>query len=159
MQLTGNEFIEALKAENIEHKTWTAEDQATIALDPLFDFIAQKVTQGELAGGEILVSGDEPIHLSLETSLINLPLRYVNQISKIVVDDPETEVNLYMFVEHPHVTRSGMRIELAASVQTYLDDPDSVMAKVAAFYDQELATINNYEEPVTDETEDDKGAS
>ncbi|MCM0583411.1 hypothetical protein H9L19_05680 [Weissella diestrammenae] len=152
MQLTGNDLIEIIKSEKIVQRAWTAEDQATIQLDSLFDFMTQQVHKNQIASGQIIISGDEPIQLWLETSLINLPLRYANQISKIVVDEPLSDVNLYMFVENPKVSRSGMRIELAASVQSYLDDSESVMAKIAAFYDRELAVINNYEEPV-DSTE------
>ncbi|AEJ23961.1 hypothetical protein WKK_05450 [Weissella koreensis KACC 15510] len=142
MQLTGNEVIEALKNEEIEHKVWTAEDQTLINLDPLFLFLEQKINENKLVSGEIIISGDEPIHLSVETNVINLPLRYVNQISKIIINDPETDVNVYMFVDHPDVTRSGMRIELAASVQSFLDDRESVMSKISLFFDREIQNIS-----------------
>lgn len=142
MQLTGNEVIEALKNEEIEHKVWTAEDQTLINLDPLFLFLEQKINENQLVSGEIIISGDEPIHLSVETNVINLPLRYVNQISKIIINDPETDVNVYMFVDHPDVTRSGMRIELAASVQSFLDDRESVMSKISLFFDREIQNIS-----------------
>lgn len=142
MQLTGNEVIEALKNEEIEHKVWTAEDQTLINLDPLFLFLEQKINDNQLVSGEIIISGDEPIHLSVETNVINLPLRYVNQISKIIINDPETDVNVYMFVDHPDVTRSGMRIELAASVQSFLDDRESVMSKISLFFDREIQNIS-----------------
>lgn len=142
MQLTGNELIEALKNEEIEHKVWTAEDQTLINLDPLFLFLEQKINENKLVNGEIIISGDEPIHLSVETNVINLPLRYVNQISKIIINDPETDVNVYMFVDHPDVTRSGMRIELAASVQSFLDDRESVMSKISLFFDREIQNIS-----------------
>ncbi|MFL1696201.1 hypothetical protein ACJQWY_05320 [Weissella kandleri] len=147
MERTGNELIALLKAEEIEHKVWTAADQSTVQLDPLFDYVEQQLQANQMVSGEIMISGTEPIHLTLESNLINLPLRYVNQISKIVIDDPAKEVNIYMIVEHPHVTRSGLRIELAASVQSYLDDSDSVKGKIAQFFDQELESINNYQEP------------
>ena len=142
MQLTGNEVIEALKNEEIEHKVWTAEDQTLINLDPLFLFLEQKINENKLVNVEIISSGDEPIHLSVETNVINLPLRYVNQISKIIINDPETDVNVYMFVDHPDVTRSGMRIELAASVQSFLDDRESVMSKISLFFDREIQNIS-----------------
>ncbi|HJE31682.1 MAG TPA: hypothetical protein K8V66_04680, partial [Weissella confusa] len=85
---------------------------------------------------------DEPISLRLETGLINLPIRYTNAISKIVINDPETDVTLYMIVEHPLVTKSGLRIETAATVAAFLDDPETVEAKIAAFFDKELTAIN-----------------
>ncbi|QIL50991.1 hypothetical protein G7084_06570 [Weissella coleopterorum] len=158
MQLTGNEVIEVLKNEEIEQRIWTAEDQTLIKLDPLFTFLKQKIQENKLVSGEIIISGDEPIHLSVETNLINLPLRYINQISKIIINDPANEVNLYMFVDHPDVTKSGMRIELAASVQSFLDDSESVMGKIALFFDRELKNIIENQKLKAEQKADDNSA-
>lgn len=142
MLLSGNDLIEKVTNDTFVHQTWTAADQATIVLDTMFTFVQKHLDAGDLLSVETLVSGDEPIYLALETNLVNLPIRYANQLGKIVINDPEAEVNLYMYVEHPLVTHSGMRIELAASVAAYLDDPDSVNAKISEFYNRELQTIN-----------------
>ncbi|MDR3190337.1 MAG: hypothetical protein LBT80_03910 [Lactobacillaceae bacterium] len=142
MQITGNDLIAAVKAESIVKQQWTAADQATINLDAMFDFLTDQLKQAQLVSVDTIISGDEPIHLAIETNLVNLPLRYASQLGKILINDPANEVNLYMFVEHPLVTHSGLRIELAASVAAYLDDEDSVKTKIAAFFDKEIATIN-----------------
>jgi hypothetical protein len=143
MQLTGNDFIDALKNEAVVTKTFTAADQESIVLDDLFDFVTKTLMAGQLVAGEMVISGDEPISLRLESSLINLPLRYVNAISKIVINDPDTEVTLYMIVEHPKVTQSGLRIDAAATVAAYLDDPDSVKVKIANYFTDEIVKINS----------------
>lgn len=142
MQLTGNDLIEALNANTISEASFIAPDQATIDLDELLAFVRQALTAGDLVGAELVISGDEPIHLRLESNLINLPLRYVNQISKIVINNPASEVNVYMIVEHPLVSQSGLRIDQAATVTGFLDDLDSVAAKIAAYFDEKIALIN-----------------
>ena len=142
MQLTGNDFIAAIKDEQYEVKSFTAADQATVNLDDLFTYAEKAMADNKLFSAELLISGDEPISLRLETGLINLPIRYTNAISKIVINDPETDVTLYMIVEHPLVTKSGLRIETAATVAAFLDDPETVEAKIAAFFDKELTAIN-----------------
>lgn len=142
MQMTGNDFITALKDETYEIKSFTAADQATINLDDLFGYVEQVISEEKLFSAELLISGDEPISLRVETGLVNLPIRYTNAISKIVINDPETEVTLYMIAEHPLVTKSGLRIETAATVAAFADDPESVESKIAAFFDKELQNIN-----------------
>ena len=142
MKITGNDFIEILKDNNIKTKTFTAADQEAINLDDMFDYATQQIKMEALFSVEEVITGEEPISLRLETGIINLPVRYINAISKIVINDPETEISLYMMVEHPLVTRSGLRIETASTVAAYLDDPDSVKAKIAAFFTKELMTIN-----------------
>ena len=154
MQLTGNALIEALEAEAVTKKTFTAADEATINLDAFFEFVHQTIQANQLVQAEMIISGDEPITLSVETSLINLPLRYTNAIKKIVINNDEADVNLYMIVEHPGVSQSGLRIDFAASVTSALDDFDSVAARIAAYFDEKIALINSGE--VLAETSDEQ---
>lgn len=141
MELTGNEFIEILKNEKIKSKSFTAADTAEINLDDLFNFATKELKDGQIISSEMIISGDEPISLRVESSLINLPLRYVNAISKIVINDPSKDVNLYMIVEHPLVSKSGLKIELASSVAAYLDDVESVEHKITNFFTEKIQAI------------------
>ncbi|RRG18869.1 hypothetical protein D3P96_02465 [Weissella viridescens] len=142
MELEGNALIERLKQDEVVTKTYTAADQSTINLDDLFDFVTVTLEQNQLVSAEIVISGDDPIRLRLESNLINLPLRYVNNISKIVINDPAKEVNLYIIVESPYVSHSKLRIDYASTVAAYLDDFDSVAGKIASYFDEKLALIN-----------------
>lgn len=142
MEMTGNDFIEVLTEETYTKKTFEAADQATIALDDLFAFVEKATAENQLFSAEVLINEEEPISLRLETSLINLPIRYTNAIRKIVINDPETEVSLYMIVEHPLVTKSHLIIKKAASVQSFLDDSASVEEKIASFFNEQIEIIN-----------------
>lgn len=159
MELEGNALIERLKQDEVVTKTYTAADQSTINLDDLFTFVTVTLEQEQLVSAEIVISGDEPIHLRLESNLINLPLRYVNNISKIVINDPAKEVNLYMIVESPFVSHSKLRIDYAATVSAYLDDFDSVAAKIANYFDEKLALINENEATAKTEAENESTES
>ena len=142
MQMTGNDFIAALKEETYASQSFTAADQATVNLDDLFTYAQDMAQKAQLFSGELLISGDEPISLRLESSLVNLPLRYTNAISKIVINDPAADVQVYMIIEHPLVTKSGLRIEKVASVAAFVDDPESSQVKIATFFDKYLQVIN-----------------
>ncbi|AIG65847.1 hypothetical protein ACRHK7_01505 [Weissella tructae] len=157
MQLTGNALIEALENEAVTTKTFTAADEATINLDDFFAFIQTTLEADQLVSAEMIISGDEPIKLSVETNLINLPIRYANAVKKIVINNEEADVNLYMIVEHPAVSQSGLRIDYAASVTAALDDFDSVAARIAAYFDEKIVLINTTEVAEEDDTTDSEG--
>jgi len=158
MQLTGNALIEALEAEAVTAKTFTAADESTINLDEFFEFVHETIQADQLVHAEMIISGDEPITLLIESNLINLPLRYANAIKKIVINNDEAEVNLYMVVEHPKVSQSGLRIDFAASITAALDDFDSVAARIAAYFDEKIMLINNTETlEEIDDTQDGEG--
>lgn len=142
MELEGNALIESLKQEEVITKSYTAADQSTVNLDDLFNFVTETLQKNQLVSAEIVISGDEPIRLRLESNLINLPLRYVNGISKIIVNEPAKPVNLYMIVESPYVSHSKLRIDYAATVTAYLEDFESVATKIAQYFDGKLALIN-----------------
>lgn len=159
MEMTGNDFIEILTEENYKQKTFEAADQATIALDELFAFVEKNVADNQIFSAEVLINEEEPISLRLETSLINLPIRYTNAIRKIVINDPETEVSLYMIVEHPLVTKSHLIIKKAASTQSFLDDATSVEEKIASFFNEQIEVINeNKLKAIEEEKEAEKAA-
>ena len=142
MDMTGNDFIEILTNETYTTKTFEAADQATINLDELFADVEKKTAASEVFSDALVINEEEPIIFRIETSLINLPLRYTNAIRKIVVNDEAKEMSLYMIVEHPLVTKSHLLIKKAASVQSFLDDPMSVEEKVTSFFNEQLAQIN-----------------
>ncbi|WP_258089161.1 hypothetical protein [Weissella fangxianensis] len=159
MEMTGNDFIEILTEENYKQKTFEAADQATIALDDLFAFVEKNVADNQIFSAEVLINEEEPISLRLETSLINLPIRYTNAIRKIVINDPETEVSLYMIVEHPLVTKSHLIIKKAASARSFLDDTTSVEEKIASFFNEQIEVINeNKLKAIEEEKEAEKTA-
>lgn len=145
MQMDGQEFLTAVKEEAFEKWTVTAADEAAVNLDDLFKFFDQQLQADKLAQGEIVIDAPEPedaISLRLETSAINLPLRYFNAMNKLIDENVANEINVYMIVESKLVSQSGLFIYLAASVSAYLDDADSVKAKIAAFFNEKLALIN-----------------
>ena len=159
MEMTGNDFIEIVTEENYKQKTFEAADQETIALDELFAFVEKNVADNQIFSAEVLINEEEPISLRLETSLINLPIRYTNAIRKVVINDPETEVSLYMIVEHPLVTKSHLIIKKAASAQSFLDDATSVEEKIASFFNEQIEVINeNKLKAIEEEKEAEKAA-
>ena len=155
MQITGERALANIADATFYNKSITVEDGQTVPIDALMSELAQHVTDENFMQVTLNINGGieaDGTTLSLETNVINLPLRYQNQLRKMILPDSEVlVVNLYMIVENPLVSQSRLKIALVSSVSTYEDDTDSAQAKIASWFDEQLAHIVS--EQVSAETE------
>jgi len=155
MQITGERALANIADAAFYNKSITVEDGQTVPIDALMSELAQHVTDENFMQVTLNINGGieaDGTTLSLETNVINLPLRYQNQLRKMILPDSEAlVVNLYMIVENPLVSQSRLKIALVSSVSTYEDDTDSAQAKIASWFDEQLAHIVS--EQVSAETE------
>ena len=140
--MQGEQFLKLLKRQVITQTSFqqVIED---INIDELFTWFDKALDDDSLISGEILakVNAEDALKLSIETSIINLPLRYQNAIDKIILADQEYELSIFAIIEHPIVSQSGLFIKKIASVKTYRDDVDAVKAKIVTFFDEKLKLI------------------
>ncbi|QEA42916.1 hypothetical protein FGL85_10535 [Leuconostoc pseudomesenteroides] len=145
MQITGERALANIADAAFYNKSITVEDGQTVPIDALMSELAQHVTDENFMQVTLNINGGieaDGTTLSLETNVINLPLRYQNQLRKMILPDSEAlVVNLYMIVENPLVSQSRLKIALVSSVSTYEDDTDSAQAKIASWFDEQLAHI------------------
>ena len=145
MQITGERALANIADAAFYNKSITVEDGQTVPIDALMSEVAQHVTDENFMQVTLNINGGieaDGTTLSLETNVINLPLRYQNQLRKMILPDSEAlVVNLYMIVENPLVSQSRLKIALVSSVSTYEDDTDSAQAKIASWFDEQLAHI------------------
>lgn len=159
MRITGEQALANISEELIYNDTLNMLDGDNINLDALFVVLDEHISDetfmrilGEINGG-VTAGGTT---LALETNVINLPLRYTNQLKKLIWPEKEdNEINLYMIIENADVSRSNLKIALASSVTAYLDDADSVKAKISQWYDEQLAHIIDVQQ-LAEKTEDDE---
>ncbi|MBK0041365.1 MULTISPECIES: hypothetical protein [unclassified Leuconostoc] len=145
MQITGERALANIADAAFYNKSITVEDGQTVPIDALMSELAQHVTDENFMQVTLNINGgieSDGTTLSLETNVINLPLRYQNQLRKMILPDSESlGVNLYMIAENPFVSQSKLKIALVSSVATYEDDTDSAQAKIASWFDEQLAHI------------------
>lgn len=144
MEILGSEFLEVVKDQQVlevsESLVNFNELDFTAAFADLDQNIKhQKVTRIAITVNE-LVEG-EPLTFSLETSAINLPVRYTNALTKLIDEATMYPVNIYMIIEHPMISQSSLFIQKAASVAAYLDDPASVQKRITTFFNDQVALI------------------
>lgn len=145
MQITGERALANIADATFYNKSITVEDGQTVPIDELMSELAQHVADENFMQITLNINGGieaDGTTLSVETNVINLPLRYQNQLRKMILPDSEAlGVNLYMIAENPFVSQSKLKIALVSSVATYEDDTDSAQAKIASWFDEQLAHI------------------
>ena len=155
MQITGERALANIADAAFYNKSITVEDGQTVPIDALMSELAQHVTDENFMQVTLNINGGieaDGTTLSLETNVITFPLRYQTQLRNMILPDSEAlVVNLYMIVENPLVSQSRLKIALVSSVSTYEDDTDSAQAKIASWFDEQLAHIVS--EQVSAETE------
>lgn len=145
MQITGEKALENISEDTIYSHKENILDSDHIALDNLFTMLDKHIhddnfihIDGEINGG--ITEGGTT--LTLETNIVNLPLRYTNQLKKLIWPEKEdNQVNIYMIIENIDVSQSNLKISLASSVAAYLDDVASVKLKISQWFDEQLANI------------------
>lgn len=145
MQVLGEKILAQIADESYDKEEMSSADGQAIDLNALFDKLASRAqNQEQLFSLALEINGgiaEGGTTLSLESNAINLPLRYQNQLKKLLYPDQDYEINLYMIAENNDVSQSKMKIAKVSSLQAYLDDPDSIQAKISTWFDQKLEYI------------------
>ncbi|KRL53839.1 hypothetical protein [Furfurilactobacillus rossiae] len=142
------DFLQALQDETYVATSSTTtfdklnDDPESVMADSIA-FAQKQLAAGKLIQTRVDITGfhDVEMNVRLESSLINLPFAYANEIDKMLDPDDEREVNLYMIFDSPAINVSKMRIDMASSVQAFLDDPDSVSAKITDWLREQVEKL------------------
>lgn len=149
MKITSQEALNNIVDDNYYQKVINVLPEKDIALDELFSVLEKQVDNKQFMHIELNIGdgiNDLDTKLILETNIINLPLRYVNQLKKIILpENQENVVNLYMIVESPYVSKSSLVIKIASTVAAFIDDPDSVKNKISQWFTDQLEKIAEVE--------------
>lgn len=147
MQIIGERALVNIENETFYTKRIDVADDETIPLDALFSEIDSHIENENFIHIELQINGgveSTGTTLSVETNVINLPLRYQNQLRKLVWQEKDAlDVNLYMIAENEFESQSHLKISLASSVATYVDDSESVKAKISTWFNEQLEHIVN----------------
>ncbi|GAP02379.1 hypothetical protein FPFC_012590 [Fructobacillus pseudoficulneus] len=149
MQINGQAIVEQIEEQTYAQESLDAKDGQTIDLEALLTAFLPLAKKENLARAALLVDGGIEAGgttLSLEANVINLPLRYANQEKKLVYTDQDYDLQVYTIIDNPHVSKSQLKIAKLSSLAALLDDPDGVMAKAAAWFDDQLQVIQENQE-------------
>lgn len=138
-------FIEDVTNEKVEHKITTATLKDFIAnpndiMGPIYDFVEEQLNLGKLGYGEVRVD-EADLSVRLETNLINLPLSEIKRIDKMISDEDELPLNVYLVMISPNVNVSGLRIDEVASADDFVGNLDTYLPMMNDWVADHLAAV------------------
>lgn len=160
MESLVKDFIEEVEAENYDVQNFGSslaeikKTGAVKALEPMVEMIVKAVGENKLAQATLTLT-DADIQVHLETSVVNLPLRYVNAMKKMLADDDTLPVSIYSIIESPDVNVSSLRIDKVASADDFVSHQGDMAKSVAAWLDKQLDQIKENQEKKAEESEAD----
>lgn len=162
MQISGEKILAVIEAQDYYQEALTVADGQAIELDQLFQKVDQHLMDAQLMSISLTVNGgvsEGGTTLTLESNVINLPLRYQNQLKKLVYVEEDYDVNLYMYIENMDVSQSHLKIAKVSSITAYHDDLAGGQAKISQWFDEQLAHIVEVQKQVaTEEVAENKKA-
>ncbi|USS84482.1 hypothetical protein M3M35_03970 [Fructilactobacillus myrtifloralis] len=153
MKINETDFVAEAEAETYAHKTITVpmadlQKQTAKTLAPLVQFVEAAINSDKIASADLQVS-DAEVLVQLQTSIINLPLAYGKNIHKIMVDDGEVDVNVYMIIAAPAINKSKLRIDELLDATTFVKQPDQALDQFTAWMQTQLAVLADHEAEAT----------
>lgn len=157
MESLVKDFVEEVEAENYETQNFGGslaeikKSGAAKALEPMVEMIVKAVGENKLAQATLTLT-DADIQVHLETSIINLPLRYLNAMKKMLADDDTLPISVYSIIESPDVNASSLRIDKVASADDFVSHQGDMADAIATWLEQQLDQIKeNQEKKAEDE--------
>ncbi|WP_208422658.1 hypothetical protein [Latilactobacillus fragifolii] len=114
-------------------------DDILAQLKPAIDKAIEKQA---LASFSVLTEyAGEPIKVTLETGIVNLPLQYIKKVNQFFELEDQVEVNLYLYVTSPLINRSNMRIDLIGPVASFATAAAANWTKIADLLTKDLEAV------------------
>lgn len=124
----------------------------TAALQPLAEAINSATAAGELMRATLTITGGkEPVLVSFETGVINMPLANAKKVGGFLEADEIVPVNIYLVTESKYLNASGLRIDKVADSDEFAANTASLVQGVASDVAEKLTHIGEEEakpEPV-----------
>ncbi|WP_283679404.1 hypothetical protein [Lentilactobacillus sp. Marseille-Q4993] len=140
------DFVETVKADQVEVKEFELSLKQLIKAQKkdftdVFDFIAKQVSSDKLGVAEIKVSDTDAV-VRLETNVINLPIQEIDRVKKMMGDEGELEINIYLVATSEFVNQSGLRIDEVASAADFAANPDDFSSQMLDWISDQATKIS-----------------
>ncbi len=157
MESLVKDFVEEVEAENYDTQNFGSslaeikKNGAVKSLEPMVNMIVKAIGENKLAQATLTLT-DADIQVHLETSVVNLPLRYLNAMKKMLADDDTLPISVYSIVESPDINASSLRIDKVASADDFVSHQADMATAIATWLDKQLDQIKeNQEKKAEDE--------
>ncbi|WP_461226005.1 hypothetical protein [Lacticaseibacillus suihuaensis] len=147
MEINVTAFQEAIENGNYQTTQFTAtpeqvsRDGVEKALQPAFAALDAALDQGVLAQVDLVIESAEPTTVRLETGVINLPFADSRKVNNFLAEDATVPLRVNLIVISPYVNQSGLRIDIVAEADAYVQNRTANQAAVIAEVQEKLALI------------------
>ncbi|MCH5462942.1 hypothetical protein HC026_06980 [Lactobacillus sp. LC28-10] len=156
MESLVKDFVEEVEAENYETQNFGSslaeinKNGAAKSLEPMVTMIVKAIGENKLAQATLTLT-DADIQVRLETSVVNLPLRYLTAMKKMLADDDTLPISVYSIIESPDVNASSLRIDKVASADDFVSHQGDMAAAIATWLEKQLDQIKVNQDKKDDE--------
>ncbi|WP_225047885.1 hypothetical protein [Lacticaseibacillus kribbianus] len=147
MEINVTAFQEAIENGNYQTTQFTAtpeqvaQDGVEKDLQPAFAALDAALDQGILAQVDLVIESAEPTTVRLETGVINLPFADSRKVNNFLDEDATVPLRVNLIVISPYVNQSGLRIDIVAEADAYVQNRAANQAAVIAEVQEKLALI------------------
>nr|WP_245328743.1 hypothetical protein [Lactobacillus colini] len=107
--------------------------------------VVQAAKHDSLIQTQLAVSGQRPVTFALESNIINLPFTNYKKISNFFDNQDPVEVNIYFETISDFINVSHFRIDILASVQEIVVDPETYTKSLAENITAKLKEVRSYQ--------------
>lgn len=164
MESLVKDFFEEVEAEKYETQNFGSslaeikKNGATKSLEPMVNMMVKAIDSNQLAQATLTLT-DTDIQVHLETSIVNLPLRYLNAMKKMLADDDTLPVSIYSIIESPDINSSSLRIDKVASADDFVSHKGDMAAAIATWLEKQLDQIKENQEKKDEDSDKDTKAA
>lgn len=109
--------------------------------------VVQAAKHDSLIQTQLAVSGQRPVTFALESNIINLPFTNYKKINNFFNDQEPVEVNIYFETISDYINVSHFRIDILASVDKIVADPEPYSKILADSIVEKLKEVRSYQKP------------
>ncbi|GEP19953.1 hypothetical protein [Pediococcus argentinicus] len=145
MKIAATQAIQILKDENVTTKDFkvtkvSLKKADSKPMEPVWEFLKTATEDKPLLDAAITVNKD--VTVRLQTSIINLPLRYVSQAEKIL-DDQDYDLNIYAIIEAEAINSSHLRIDQIGTIEDVQNANKDLRANFHDWINEQFDRLDN----------------
>lgn len=114
------------------------------------DYIKEQLTAKQVAVYQIEIAELETV-IRLETNLINMPIDEPKRVQKLIGDEEQLPLNVYVVIKSPFINQSQLRIDLMASGDEVVANSAEVAIKITDYLQAKMTIIEEQQQMAADE--------
>lgn len=155
MEMNVLNFVELIKEDKYQ-KQLTTMKRSELNKTKLKKFVhetlmdvAENLNSGYMSQHQLHLEGRRPLTVGVETGIVNLPYENVDKVTKIMTEEDNREVAVYMTASSDFLNKSGFRIDQLATADDFIANEESFEEPMIAWIETQIQLVKDYqvEEP------------